>query len=199
LAAKGLPRCWRGKRRLPARYFAMSSWERCGEGSLFHIARFAESAPSCTFPRQRGQSMPDTQSYRSHARFDPPFHFFVFPVLLINAIVSIVIAVRTPDAYAVWSVVVAFALAGMALKMRLYALRNQDRLIRIEERLRMQSLLAEPLRARISELTIDQCIGLRFASDGELAGLVERALRENLNRKQIKQAVQTWRADHCRI
>jgi hypothetical protein len=143
--------------------------------------------------------MPDTQSYRSHARFDPPFHFFVFPVLLINAIVSIVIAVRTPDAYAVWSVVVAFALAGMALKMRLYALRNQDRLIRIEERLRMQSLLAEPLRARISELTIDQCIGLRFASDGELAGLVERALRENLNRKQIKQAVQTWRADHCRI
>jgi hypothetical protein len=144
--------------------------------------------------------MPDKpQSYQSHARFDPPFHFFVIPVMLINAIVAVVIAIRTPSAYAAWSVLVAFALLMAMFKIRLYALRNQDRLIRLEERLRIQALLPEPLRSRAAELSVQQCVGLRFACDAELPALVERALRENLDKKQIKQAVQTWRPDHARI
>lgn len=139
------------------------------------------------------------QSYQNHGRFDPPYHLFVIPVMLINAIVVIVYTVRHPSALAAWAVVVALALVVAALKLRMYALRNQDRLIRLEERVRMQELLPQPLRARIGELSIDQCVGLRFACDAELASLVERALRENLSRKQIKQAIQSWRPDHARV
>ena len=139
------------------------------------------------------------QSYKNHGRFDPPFHFFILPVMLINAIVAIVLAVRQPGGMTVWSVVFAFALVGATFKIRLYALRNQDRIIRIEERLRMQALLSDPLRSRIDELTVQQCIGLRFACDAELSALVERALRENLQKKQIKQAIQTWRPDLHRV
>jgi hypothetical protein len=144
--------------------------------------------------------MPDKpQSYQSHGRFDPPFHFFIIPVMLINFIVSIVYAVRHMSGMTIWFVVVSLALLMAAFKIRLYALRNQDRLIRLEERVRMQALLPEPLRARIGELNLQQCIGLRFASDAELASVVERALRENLDKKQIKQAIQNWRADYSRV
>jgi hypothetical protein len=144
--------------------------------------------------------MPDKpQSYQSHGRFDPPFHFFIIPVMLINFIVSIVYAVRHMSGMTIWFVVVSLALLMAAFKMRLYALRNQDRVIRLEERVRMQALLPEPLRARIGELSLQQCIGLRFASDAELASVVERALRENLDKKQIKQAIQNWRADYSRV
>jgi hypothetical protein len=144
--------------------------------------------------------MPDKpQSYQSHGRFDPPFHFFIIPVMFINFIVSIVYAVRHMSGMTIWFVVVSLALLMAAFKMRLYALRNQDRVIRLEERVRMQALLPEPLRARIGELSLQQCIGLRFASDAELASVVERALRENLDKKQIKQAIQNWRADYSRV
>jgi hypothetical protein len=144
--------------------------------------------------------MPDKpQSYQSHGRFDPPFHFFIIPVMLINFIVSIVYAVRHTSGMTIWFVVVSLALLMAAFKMRLYALRNQDRVIRLEERVRMQALLPEPLRTRIGELSLQQCIGLRFASDAELASVVERALRENLDKKQIKQAIQNWRADYSRV
>jgi hypothetical protein len=144
--------------------------------------------------------MPDKpQSYQSHGRFDPPFHFFIIPVMLINFIVSIVYAVRHMSGMTIWFVVVSLALLMAAFKMRLYALRNQDRVIRLEERVRMQALLPEPLRTRIGELSLQQCIGLRFASDAELASVVERALRENLDKKQIKQAIQNWRADYSRV
>ena len=139
------------------------------------------------------------QSYQSHGRFDPPFHFFIIPVLLANFIVSIVSAVRHTSGMTIWLALVSLALLMVAFKIRIYALRNQDRIIRLEERLRMQTLLPEPLRVKANDVTIQQCVGLRFASDAEFAALVERALRENLDKKQIKQAVQNWRADHCRI
>jgi hypothetical protein len=96
-------------------------------------------------------------------------------------------------------VVVALAATVAVFKIRLYALRVQDRLIRLEERLRMMSLLSEPLRSRIGELTDGQYVGLRFASDSELPALVQRALDEKLSRKDIKKAVTKWRADYSRI
>jgi hypothetical protein len=83
--------------------------------------------------------------------------------------------------------------------MRNYSLRVQDRVIRLEERLRLMSVLPEPLRSRIGELSVQQLIGLRFACDQELPGLVQRALDEKLSSADIKKSVVTWRPDYSRI
>ena len=139
------------------------------------------------------------QNYDNHVRFDPPFHFFVVPVVLITTIAMVVRAVRAPSLWSVWLVVVAVAGSLAVLKARLNALRVQDRVIRLEERLRMMTILPEGMRSRIGELTDDQFVGLRFASDEELPSLVKRALDEKLNRKEIKKAVTKWRPDHSRV
>jgi hypothetical protein len=139
------------------------------------------------------------QNYDNHARFDPPFHFFVVPVALITSIALVVSAVRAPSLWSGWLVVVALAGCVALVKSRLNALKVQDRVIRLEERLRMMAVLPEAMRSRIGELTDDQFVGLRFASDEELPGLVQRALDEKLSRKVIKQAVTRWRPDHSRV
>jgi hypothetical protein len=139
------------------------------------------------------------QTYANHTRFDPWFHYFLAPVLLITVILSIIHLVRHPHVHSAWLVVLAVALLLLAGKARSYALKVQDRIIRLEERLRMATLLPEPLRSRIAELTEQQLIGLRFASDAELPALVERTLNEKLTRKQIKQAIQNWRPDYFRV
>ena len=96
-------------------------------------------------------------------------------------------------------ILLAAALLTLTFKVRAYALKLQDRIIRLEERLRLTQLLSEPLRSRIPELTEDQLIGLRFASDAEVPKLVERALNEKLKRNDIKKAVQNWRPDYWRV
>ena len=139
------------------------------------------------------------QNYDNHARFDPPYHFFVVPVALIATIAIVVRAVRAPSLWSVWLVVVAVAGSLAVLKIRLNALRVQDRVIRLEERLRMMAVLPEAMRSRIGELTDGQFVALRFASDEELPTLVKRALDEKLNRKDIKKAVTRWRPDYSRV
>src|SRR5882724_3339038 len=116
--------------------------------------------------------MSPTQNLTNHTKFDPPFHFFIVPVFALNAIDSVVIAVRNPSLHSAWMVIVALGLLAMAFKMRLYSLKVQDRVIRLEERLRLSGLLPEPLRSRIFDLTEQQLISLRFASDTEIPGLV---------------------------
>jgi hypothetical protein len=139
------------------------------------------------------------QSYANHGRFDPPFHFFLVPVTVITTVTIIVRAVRAPSLWNVWLVVVALAATVAVFKIRLYALRVQDRVIRLEERLRMMTLLPEPLRLRLGELSDGEYVALRFACDSELPGLVQRTLDEKLSRKDIKKAVSQWRADYSRI
>jgi hypothetical protein len=144
--------------------------------------------------------MPDTpQTYANHGRFHPIFHFLLAPILLINLIVSIVWLVRNPGFASVWNLVMAVALFVMGTLVRVNPMKVQDRVIRLEERLRLMQLLPEPLRSRIPELTEDQLCGLRFASDDEVAKLAERAMNEKLTRKQIKQAIQNWRPDYWRV
>ena len=139
------------------------------------------------------------QTYANHTRFDPVFHYFLAPVLLITVILSFIHLVKHPGIASLWHVLLAVALLLIAGKARAYALKAQDRVIRLEERMRLATLLPEPLRARIGELTERQLIALRFASDAEIPALVERTLKENLTQKQIKQAIQSWRPDYFRV
>jgi hypothetical protein len=139
------------------------------------------------------------QSYAKHARLDPPFHFFVLPVAGINVLVAIWNLVQNPGIAAGWYVVLALAATVAVVKIRTYALKAQDRVIRLEERLRLAQLLPDPLRARIGELTESQLVGLRFASDAEIPSLVARALAGNMRQSDIKQAVTNWRPDYFRI
>ena len=146
------------------------------------------------------------QTYANHTRLDPPFHFFLLPVFALGLILSLIhffYHLRESDMrdniHSFLLIVLAVALITLVLKVRLYSLKVQDRIIRLEERLRLTQLLSEPLRARIPELTEGQLVGLRFASDAEVRKLVERALNEKLERKDIKKAVQNWRPDYWRV
>ncbi len=144
-------------------------------------------------------SQPKTQNYANHTRFDPMFHYILAPFLLLNWIATLVFLVRHPNPLHVWMMLLAFAFFLMLGLSRGYALKVQDRVIRLEERMRLNTLLQEPLRARIGELSEKQLIGLRFASDAEIPALVARTLSEKLTQKQIKQAIQNWRPDHFRV
>ncbi|HXP86093.1 MAG TPA: DUF6526 family protein [Bryobacteraceae bacterium] len=143
--------------------------------------------------------MPEQQNFSHHARFDPLFHFFLIPVGVIVLFVMIYRAITGPSLDAGLHILGAFAALVAAFKIRLYALKVQDRVIRLEERLRLKEVLPANLQSRIGDLTEDQLIGLRFASDGELADLVQKTLDQKLDRKQIKQAVKNWRPDFLRV
>lgn len=140
------------------------------------------------------------QNFSNHAKFVPAFHFFVLPVLLLNFGWSIYQWVKVGFSVGGFvSILAAAALLVLALCARIFALKVQDRVIRLEEQLRCERLLPNDLRARMGDLTIDQIVGLRFASDEELPELTRRVLEGKLNgRKAIKQQVKTWKADYLR-
>ena len=118
------------------------------------------------------------QTLANHAKFDPAFHFFLIPILAINVIVIAIQLFRYPGVLGLWLLLVSLALVVMAGRMRSYATHLQDRIIRVEENLRLARVLPEPLRSRMGELSDSQILGLRFASDVELPALVQRALDE---------------------
>jgi len=146
------------------------------------------------------------QTYANHTRLDPPFHFFLGPVFILALVLTLIHffyhlreSGMRDNIHSFLLIVLAVAMITLVLKVRLYSLKVQDRIIRLEERLRLTQLLSEPLRSRIPELNEDQLIGLRFASDAEVPKLVERALNEKLKRKDIKKAIQNWRPDYWRV
>lgn len=146
------------------------------------------------------------QTYANHRRFDPLFHFFLLPVFglgLLLALIHFFAHITHGDLFdhihAFLLVLLAAAALTAVFKIRLYSLKVQDRVIRLEERLRLTQLLAEPLRSRIPELTVEQLCGLRFASDAEIPKLVERSLNEKLSRADIKKSIQNWRPDYWRV
>ena len=139
------------------------------------------------------------QTFANHRRFDPLYHFFVFGVFAVTLLISLWTLVRTPS----WAAAGCFVWNGAFLvlffRVRVYALKTQDRIIRLEERLRLATLLSEPLRSRIGEIDEKQLIGLRFASDAEAPALVQAALDEKLSREEIKKRIKTWRPDTFRV
>jgi hypothetical protein len=147
-------------------------------------------------------STPKPQSFRSHASFDPTFHGLAGLALLGNIVfmaIVLFVGIQSRIVLSLWILTLTVVLVVALLKSRMYPLKIQDRIIRLEERLRLDALLPEDLRKRIPELTEDQLIGLRFASDDEIPKLVELTLEKNLDRKQIKERIQNWRPDHYRI
>jgi hypothetical protein len=139
------------------------------------------------------------QTFANHARWDPPYHFFALPVFFLLPLAAAVHFIWRPRLHSGLIFVIAAALAIVVAKSRFYALKVQDRVLRLEEQLRLIALLPEPLRARIPELTEGQLIALRFASDAEVPKLMERALSEKPSRAEIKKAIQTWRPDYWRV
>jgi hypothetical protein len=139
------------------------------------------------------------QTLANHARLDPLFHFVVLPVFAFAAIGGTIHFLWRPSFHSGSFFVISVAALIAVLRIRIYALKVQDRIIRLEERLRLTTLCAEPLRSRIPELTEEQLIALRFASDAEAAKLAERALSEKLSRTEIKKAIQNWRPDYWRV
>ncbi len=139
------------------------------------------------------------QNFENHTRLFPPFHFIAFPIFILNFIWSIVRVIRHPSYEAGLSVLVAFALVVFAISARIFALTVQDRVIRLEMRLRMQQLLPADLRSRISEFEVGQLIALRFASDSELPDLARKVLQDKItDRAAIKKMVRSWQADFLR-
>jgi hypothetical protein len=142
---------------------------------------------------------PKVQNFKNHAKLDPLFHLLVLPVALITVLVAAYQITQRQTLADAWFFILSVATLLAFLKIRTYALKVQDRVIRLEETLRMERVLPEPLKARIGELNEGQFIALRFAPDAELPGLVEKTLANNWNGKEIKKNIVNWRPDYFRI
>jgi hypothetical protein len=139
------------------------------------------------------------QSYQKHARWLPGFHFFVIPVLLVNLLNELRHLWTEPTRHFAWQAVVAAALLGTAFLSRIQALTVQDRVIRLEMRLRLRGVLPPDLQPGIETLTHRQLVALRFASDVELTDLVRDVLAGKLaTSKDIKSRIRSWQADWLR-
>jgi Family of unknown function (DUF6526) len=140
------------------------------------------------------------QTFANHGKIVPIFHFFAIPVFVANFIWSRFRLWHLGISFAgIFGVILAAALVVLVFEARLFALAVQDRVIRLEERLRYERVLPADLQARCSEMTINQIVALRFACDAELPALARKVLDEKLvQRKAIKQLVKTWRPDYLR-
>src|SRR5271170_2051110 len=143
--------------------------------------------------------MSETQSFQNHAKMFPPFHFVVLPILLLNFGWCVYRLIKVVSAASVLSLLLAFALLMLAFSARIMALTVQDRVIRLEMRLRMQQVLPVDLRTRIGEFQVGQLVALRFAGDAELPDLSRKVLQDKItDRKAIKQLIRDWQPDHVR-
>jgi len=139
------------------------------------------------------------QSFQKHARFLPLFHFFVLPVLLINVVNTIRYAIVDTRLHDLFQVVLAIALLILAFVARTMALTVQDRVIRLEMRLRLRGILPPDLQPNINELSHRQLVALRFASDAEMTELVRDVLAGKLaTTKDIKGRIKGWQSDWLR-
>ncbi|MBU6367163.1 MAG: hypothetical protein KJT01_13205 [Gemmatimonadetes bacterium] len=140
------------------------------------------------------------QSFANHTRFHPPYHFFTVPATLVYLIWTVQRLVANPGADTAYALVGALAIFGAGSVARLSPLRAQDRLIRLEERLRLARLLPADLQPKIETLRPSHLVALRFASDAEVEGLVRKVLANPaMTTKEIKQQIRDWRPDHFRV
>lgn len=143
--------------------------------------------------------MSESQTFATHRRFHPYFHFILFPLSFLYLVFTLRELYKAATFQTAFGAVGGLVLVMTVFLTRLYALKVQDRLIRLEETLRLQRVLPNDLQGRIPELRVGQFVGLRFASDAELPGLVKAALEEQLGGEAIKKRIQSWRGDHFRV
>jgi hypothetical protein len=144
--------------------------------------------------------MAEPQNYKNHAMNVPLFHYVLLPILIVNFVLSLYHLWRDPVLLSLWNTVMAFAFILTAFFARVFALKAQDRLIRLEERIRMREVLPSDLHPRINDFTPGQLVALRFASDAELPALAASVLSGNIQKREdIKKLITQWRADHCRV
>lgn len=139
------------------------------------------------------------QNAQNHTMFDPPFHYFLLPVLAVGLGKAVWELIKGVNPNTIFGLIWTLAIIVIAFKARIYALKVQDRLIRLEEQMRMQRVLPPAMHAKIGQLNEDQFVGLRFAGDAELPALVEKALANNWKRADIKKEIQNWRPDYFRV
>jgi dolichyl-phosphate-mannose--protein O-mannosyl transferase len=140
-----------------------------------------------------------TQNFENHTKFVPGFHIGVLGIFTINLGWSLYRVSHSFSAESVISLLLAIAFILLAFYARTFALAVQDRVIRLEMRLRMQQVLPAELRPRIPEFSVNQLVALRFASDAELPALAKKVLDEKLNdRKAIKKMIREWQPDFLR-
>jgi hypothetical protein len=140
-----------------------------------------------------------SQTYKNHVRWFAPLHFFVLPVLLANALNAIRHVWQNPALSTGFALVVAVAIFALGVLSRVMAVTVQDRVIRLEMRLRLRECLPADLRNRINDLTPTQLVALRFASDAELAEMVRDVLAGKLSsQREIKMRVKDWQGDFLR-
>src|SRR6266851_5178617 len=153
-----------------------------------------------TIRRQKEEKAMNEQNFANHGKIVPIFHFFAIPVFVINFVWSLFRLWQLGFSYAgIFGVILAAALVVLVFEARLFALAVQDRVIRLEERLRYERVLPAELQARCGELTINQIVALRFACDAERPALARKVLDEKLTeRKAIKRLIKTWRPDYQR-
>jgi hypothetical protein len=141
-----------------------------------------------------------SQSLQNHVRWFPPFHFFVAPVLLVNFLNEVRHLIAQQTLHTAWMVVFAAALVLLGLLSRIQAITVQDRLIRLEMRLRLRGILPPEMHPRINELSHRHLVAMRFASDAELADMVRDVLDGKLQTpKDIKGRIKSWQADWLRV
>ena len=139
------------------------------------------------------------QSFENHTRIVPVYHLLTLGIFVINLVWSIYRLFQVPSVDSLISLLLAAAFILLLLYARSFALRVQDRVIRLEMQLRLKGLLPPDLQGRIPEFTPRQLIALRFASDEELPELCRSVLRDNITEaKAIKKMIRNWQADYLR-
>ncbi len=142
---------------------------------------------------------PYSQSFQNHSRIVPGYHYVAFPIFTLNLMWSLYRLRRGVTLDSAMGVLLAAGLILLLFYARVFALTVQDRVIRLEMRLRLAQLLPADLRGRMDEFSVGQLVSLRFASDAELPALARQVLDERLNdRKEIKKRIQSWKQDFLR-
>ncbi|MGK2961964.1 MAG: DUF6526 family protein [Gemmatimonadaceae bacterium] len=144
--------------------------------------------------------MPKVQTYKNHRRYHWLHHFIVQPILIANFALELSEFIEAPGRDAGWALIVATGLMLFAFTARSMVLTAQNRVIRLEEKLRLSSLMPPEERSRIDELRTGQFVGLRFASDAEVVDLARRCLSGELkSSNDVKKNISEWRPDHLRV